>query len=132
VLAFATCSVLREEGEEVTEALCAEGGLEPVLPETMVDSALFPPPSAPQANFRLLPHSHGTDGYFVARLQRKSFFPWLAKGTPSTYTRTAMASTAMIDRFRGVFTALVTPMSDDARSIDRDAFEALVERQLDA
>jgi len=71
VLAFATCSVLREEGEEVTEALCAEGGLEPVLPETMVDSALFPPPSAPQANFRLLPHSHGTDGYFVARLQRK-------------------------------------------------------------
>jgi len=43
-----------------------------------------------------------------------------------------MASTAMIDRFRGVFTALVTPMSDDARSIDRDAFEALVERQLDA
>lgn len=38
----------------------------------------------------------------------------------------------MIDRFRGVFTALVTPMSDDARSIDREAFEALVERQLDA
>lgn len=43
-----------------------------------------------------------------------------------------MASTAMIDRFRGVFTALVTPMSDDARSIDKGAFEALVERQLDA
>ena len=34
--------------------------------------------------------------------------------------------------FDGVFTALVTPMSADARSIDKEAFEALIERQMDA
>lgn len=71
VLAFATCSVLWEEGEGVTQALLQEGGLEPILPETPVDRALFPAPALSQASFRLLPHSHGTDGYFVARLQRK-------------------------------------------------------------
>jgi 4-hydroxy-tetrahydrodipicolinate synthase len=38
----------------------------------------------------------------------------------------------MQERMRGVFTALVTPMSEDARSLDKEAFEALVERQLDA
>jgi len=43
-----------------------------------------------------------------------------------------MAQGNMIQRIRGVFTALVTPMSEDARSIDREAFGALLERQLDA
>lgn len=38
----------------------------------------------------------------------------------------------MKERMRGVFTALVTPMSEDARELDTEAFEALVERQLDA
>lgn len=42
-----------------------------------------------------------------------------------------MADQAMIDRIRGVFTALVTPLSADARSVDKEAFEAHVERQLD-
>lgn len=43
-----------------------------------------------------------------------------------------MADDTMKNRLRGVFTALVTPMSDDARSIDKEAFEALIERQMDA
>jgi 4-hydroxy-tetrahydrodipicolinate synthase len=43
-----------------------------------------------------------------------------------------MAQANMIQRIRGVFTALVTPMSEDARTIDREAFGALLERQLDA
>src|SRR5690606_15132560 len=43
-----------------------------------------------------------------------------------------MAPDSMKSRLRGVFTALVTPMTEDARSIDAEAFEALVERQLDA
>jgi len=38
----------------------------------------------------------------------------------------------MKSRLRGVFTALVTPMTEDARAIDKEAFEALVERQLEA
>lgn len=50
----------------------------------------------------------------------------------SCHTPGAMAELPMVQRFRGVFTALVTPMSDDAREIDKKAFEALVERQLEA
>ncbi len=37
-----------------------------------------------------------------------------------------------LERLKGVFTALVTPMSDDARSIDKDAFLAHCERQVEA
>lgn len=43
-----------------------------------------------------------------------------------------MAQSNMIQRMRGVFTALVTPMSEDARSIDREAYIGLLERQMDA
>lgn len=43
-----------------------------------------------------------------------------------------MADQSMLARMRGVFTALVTPMTHDARAVDKEAFEAHVERQLDA
>lgn len=43
-----------------------------------------------------------------------------------------MAEKTMISRMRGAFTALVTPMSADAREIDKEAFEAHVERQVDS
>ena len=43
-----------------------------------------------------------------------------------------MADETMIRRLRGAITALVTPMTLDARDIDREAFEALCERQMDA
>lgn len=39
-------------------------------------------------------------------------------------------TTSIIDRFRGVFTALITPFRDGA--VDFEAFEQLVQRQLDA
>lgn len=43
-----------------------------------------------------------------------------------------MADETMIQRLHGAFTALVTPMTPDARNIDREAFEALCERQMDS
>jgi len=43
-----------------------------------------------------------------------------------------MASAISPFRPRGVITALVTPFSEDARTIDREAFAAHVERQIDA
>jgi 16S rRNA (cytosine967-C5)-methyltransferase len=56
---FAVCSVLREEAEDVV-ATAADAGLVP---------APFDADVAPwgegRASFRLLPHEHGTDGYFV-------------------------------------------------------------------
>jgi 16S rRNA (cytosine967-C5)-methyltransferase len=54
-LAYVVCSVLREEAEEVTGALLE------ALPDFR----------ALEAGFRLLPHVHGTDGYFVAKLVRR-------------------------------------------------------------
>jgi 16S rRNA (cytosine967-C5)-methyltransferase len=67
-LVYAVCSVLREEAEDVVAALLA----------TRAD--LAPAPfDAPEARavageggttFRLLPHVHGTDGYFVASFVR--------------------------------------------------------------
>ncbi|MDP9036631.1 MAG: Sun protein [Myxococcota bacterium] len=66
-LVYVVCSVLREEAEDVVEAALRE------CPD------FAPAPfDAPEARriaqnasfFRLLPHVHGTDGYFVARLIR--------------------------------------------------------------
>jgi 16S rRNA (cytosine967-C5)-methyltransferase len=54
-LAYVVCSVLREEGEAVVHSLL----------EALPDFAALEP------SFRLLPHIHGTDGYFVAKLVRR-------------------------------------------------------------
>ena len=70
VLLFATCSVFNEEAEQVVEAV-QRMSIRPLHLEGMatpVDARLFPEgPTA--ASFRLLPSSHGTDGYFVARFR---------------------------------------------------------------
>lgn len=54
-LAYVVCSVLREEAEAVIDALL----------EALPDFEALEP------SFRLLPHVHGTDGYFVAKLVRR-------------------------------------------------------------
>ena len=66
-LVYVVCSVLREEAEDVIDALLAE---RPELRAAPFDApevmALF----GPVASFRVLPQVHGCDGYFVARLVR--------------------------------------------------------------
>ncbi len=67
-LVYVVCSVLREECEEVTEALVrATPSLEPAAFEEPAARAVAGDAPA----FRLLPHVHGTDGYFVARFVRR-------------------------------------------------------------
>lgn len=66
-LVYAVCSVLREEAEEVVAAVAARGGaggarLAPAPFDAAAARALF----GEAAAFRLLPHVHGTDGYFAA------------------------------------------------------------------
>ncbi|MBX3187999.1 MAG: Sun protein [Labilithrix sp.] len=61
---YAVCSVLREEAEEVV-ASAAEIGLDPAPFDGLV-------PSEGAQSFRLLPHEHGTDGYYVASFLRRS------------------------------------------------------------
>ena len=59
-LVYAVCSVLREEAEDVV-ASAATAGLIPAP----FDAAV-PTEREGATSFRLLPHIHGTDGYFVA------------------------------------------------------------------
>lgn len=65
-LIYAVCSVLREEAEGVISA-AAELGLVPAA----FDSAVADRIAKGAASFRLLPHEHGTDGYFVASFVRE-------------------------------------------------------------
>lgn len=69
VLVYVVCSLLREEGEEVVDALLrARPELAPAPFEAPEIRAIF----GEVPFFRLLPHVHGTDGYFVARLRRRA------------------------------------------------------------
>jgi 16S rRNA (cytosine967-C5)-methyltransferase len=69
-LVYGTCSVLREENEEVVSAFLAahpDFSLKPAserLPASAADAA-------PAGYLRLFPHRHGTDGFFGALLLRK-------------------------------------------------------------
>jgi len=67
-LVYAVCSVLREEAEEVVARLqVAVPSLEPAPFESEAARALAG--DAPE--LRLLPHVHGTDGYFVASFRKE-------------------------------------------------------------
>jgi len=64
---YAVCSVLREESEDVIAA-AGSMGLEPVAFDAPIAAKLA---GEGATSFRLLPHEHGTDGYFVASFVRK-------------------------------------------------------------
>jgi 16S rRNA (cytosine967-C5)-methyltransferase len=63
-LLFATCSVLREEGEEVVQRIA-----DVLVPRPFASSD--PSGAGQEALFRLLPGKDGTDGYFLAQLERR-------------------------------------------------------------
>ncbi|MEJ7729392.1 MAG: hypothetical protein WKG00_09255 [Polyangiaceae bacterium] len=74
-LVFSVCSVLREEAEDVVAALLAEpaSAATDAVASPVVRLSPAPFESEPLAtlaagatSLRLLPHVHGTDGYFVA------------------------------------------------------------------
>lgn len=67
-LVYVVCSVLREECEDVIDALVAA---RPELAPAAFDSAEARIVAGDATSFRLLPHVHGTDGYFVAMLRRR-------------------------------------------------------------
>jgi 16S rRNA (cytosine967-C5)-methyltransferase len=65
---YAVCSVLREEAEDVI-ATAASMGLEPAPFDAPIAARIA---GEGATSFRLLPHEHGTDGYFVASFVRKA------------------------------------------------------------
>lgn len=66
-LVYAVCSVLREEAEDVV-ASAGEAGLTPAAFDAEAVRAVA---GGGGTSFRLLPHEHGTDGYFVASFVRR-------------------------------------------------------------
>jgi 16S rRNA (cytosine967-C5)-methyltransferase len=69
-LLYCTCSVLREEDEEVAAAFAEESGAVPVSARTV---AGWPGPVdafTEGGHVRLLPHRHGTDGFFAALFRK--------------------------------------------------------------
>ena len=70
VLVYATCTVLRAENEEVVLGFLADhpefsaGDLAPFLPEAWKSDAR-------NGMIQLMPHRHGVEGFFLARLERR-------------------------------------------------------------
>jgi len=67
-LVYVVCSVLREECEDLVEALVKA---RPELTPAPFESSAARDVCGEAASFRLLPHVHATDGYFVANLRSK-------------------------------------------------------------
>jgi 16S rRNA (cytosine967-C5)-methyltransferase len=66
-LFYVVCSILREEAEDVIDEVVRKcSGLSPAPFDSPAARAI----AADAPSFRLLPHVHGTDGYFVAKLAR--------------------------------------------------------------
>jgi 16S rRNA (cytosine967-C5)-methyltransferase len=68
-LVYAVCSVLREEGEEVVEAVLRDSSALELVPFDSVVANRLAGEGA--SILRLLPHVHATDGYFLASLRKK-------------------------------------------------------------
>lgn len=70
VLVYATCTILPEENERVVEHFLAShpdftpGELAPYLPESWQADATA-------GMIQLMPHRHGVEGFFIARLERR-------------------------------------------------------------
>jgi 16S rRNA (cytosine967-C5)-methyltransferase len=67
-LVYAVCSVLQEEAEAVVSAVTAA---DPGLALVPFDGEVLRELAREQPTLRLLPHVHGTDGYFLASFERR-------------------------------------------------------------
>jgi 16S rRNA (cytosine967-C5)-methyltransferase len=73
-LIYATCTILRAENQGVVERLvAARAGLELVSPVEIWGKARGLPLCDATGSFlEVLPHKHGTDGFFAAVLRRRA------------------------------------------------------------
>jgi 16S rRNA (cytosine967-C5)-methyltransferase len=73
-LVYATCSLLAAENEQIVYAFLAEHRDYALCPATDALAGrgiVVPQPGGSDGFLRLLPHSHHTDGFFAAQLQRR-------------------------------------------------------------
>lgn len=74
-LVYATCSLLRDENESITEAFLAGHPEFEVLAAAEVlarQGVTVPEALGPDGALRLFPHRHGTDGFYALTMQRKT------------------------------------------------------------
>jgi hypothetical protein len=76
---FAVCSVLREEGEAVVASILEA---RPELALAPFDSPVARALAEDAPTLRLLPHVHGTDGYFLASFARHRILSAPASSAP--------------------------------------------------
>jgi 16S rRNA (cytosine967-C5)-methyltransferase len=70
-LVYATCSILREENEDVVEAFqAAHPEFTPLACNALLAAQRIALDTGPR--LRLWPHAHGTDGFFAAAFERSS------------------------------------------------------------
>jgi 16S rRNA (cytosine967-C5)-methyltransferase len=68
-LVYATCSLLREENEDIVEEfLAAQPAFRSISAQEVLDTQRIALETGPL--FRVYPHRHGTDGFFAAVLER--------------------------------------------------------------
>jgi len=70
-LVYATCAVGRAENEEVAEHLASEPRLAPFPVAAALGEPLAAALGAAGNRLQLLPHRHGTDGFFAALFERR-------------------------------------------------------------
>lgn len=71
-LVYATCTLLREENEEVVQRFLSQYPEFTLLDPTEQAATLHVPDAVSNGFIKLLPHRHGTDGFFCAMLQKVS------------------------------------------------------------
>lgn len=69
-LVYATCSIGPTENDEVAEFAAREVGLRPVPIAPLLGEERARALGAAEARLTLLPHRHGTDGFFVAAFEK--------------------------------------------------------------
>ncbi|MCX9011898.1 MAG: 16S rRNA (cytosine(967)-C(5))-methyltransferase RsmB [Candidatus Methanoperedens sp.] len=70
-LLYATCTISREENEDMVRAFLEENGGFNLIPAAEINPQLFGKFTTEDGFFRALPHVHGTDGFFGAMIKRK-------------------------------------------------------------
>ncbi len=71
ILLYSTCTIRTEENEAMVDWLCREFPLERVDLRPVLPASLAGESGTEQGYLQLLPHRHGTDGFFLAKLRKK-------------------------------------------------------------
>jgi 16S rRNA (cytosine967-C5)-methyltransferase len=71
-LVYATCSINRRENEDVRASFLAEHPeFDPVQPADLLGAERVAELGARPEDVQLVPHRHGTDGFYIAAMQRR-------------------------------------------------------------